>query len=122
MFGESDGYGGISNSSKGDAPGMYMLGAGAKGSLGEKLSYKTQIMYFAFAEEDGLEDLGYGNGDVDDEVGYEFDLRLTYKFNKHFSLGNVLSVFVPGDGIEDILGDEFDETAIMDTVEMVWGF
>ncbi len=121
-LGSSPGYGGISNSSKGDAPGMYMLGAGAKGSLGEKLSYKTQIMYFAFAEEDGLEDLGYGNGDVDDEVGYEFDLRLTYKFNNHFSLGNVLSVFVPGDGIEDILGDEFDETAIMDTVEMVWGF
>ncbi len=121
-LGSSPGYGGISNSSKADAPGMYMLGIGAKGSLGERIGYKTQLMYFAFAEEGGLEKLGYGNGSVDDEVGYEFDLRLTYKFNKHFLVGNVLSTFFPGDGIEDILGDDFDETAVVDTVELVWSF
>lgn len=120
VLGSRAGYGGISNSSKSDAPGMIMLGFGARGSITEPLSYKTQIMYFMFEEEKALEkSLGRS---IDDEVGIEFDLNLTYKFGPHFSLGNTLAVFFPGDSVEDRLGSDFDETAILDTIELVWQF
>jgi len=35
---------------------------------------------------------------------------------------NVFSVFDPGDGVQDIRGDEYDDTAIMNTVEIIWMF
>lgn len=119
-LGSAPGYGGISNSSKGDAPGLIMFGVGAKGVLSEKLSYKGQVMYFSFAETDALEDF-YGR-DIDDEVGFEFDLNFNYKINKHFTIGNTLAVFMPGDSIEDRLGEGHDEVAIMDTIELKWSF
>lgn len=116
------GYGSSGNTSTGDAPGLIMLGAGLKGAIDEKLSYKTQIMYFRFAQNDNFLNID-GSGDkVDEEVGYEFDLLLTYKFNAHFSLGNCVSVFLPGNGVEDRLGRDYDATAFMDTVEMKWIF
>ncbi len=115
MLGTTQGYGGISNSSKGDGPGMIMYGAGAKGSINKKLSYKTQLMYFQLAEEDAV-------GINDDDMGLEFDLQLTYKFTNHFSLGNVLAIFAPGDAVEDINGAQYDDTAYLDTVELIWSF
>ena len=115
MLGNTQGYGGISNSSKGDAPGMIMYGLGAKGQLTEQFSYKTQLMCFELEEKDAL-------GIDDDDMGWEFDLQLTYAFNNHFSIGNVLSIFDPGDAIEDIRGADFDDTAYMDTIEMKWKF
>lgn len=114
------GYGGIGNSSRGDAPGMVMIGAGAKGALSEQVSYKTQIMYFAYEETGAIEQV-YGTS-IDDEVGIEFDLQVTYTFSKHFSLGNVFAVFLPGDGIEDRLGSDYDEPGFIDTIEMIWKF
>lgn len=117
------GYGGIGNSSRGEnSPGMISLGVGARGDINEQFSYKTQIQYFMFAEEDGLTNVVNPGQKVDDTVGIEFDLNLTYKFNSHFSLGNTLSVFFPDDGITDRLGRDFDETAILNTIEMVWQF
>ncbi len=118
-LGNTPGYGGISNSSKADSPGMMMLGFGAKGTMGA-WGYQAQIMYFLFEEEGALEDL-YGTS-IDSEVGTEMDLRVTYAFNKHFSLGNVISVFIPGDGVQDLRGDDYDDTAFLNTVEITWNF
>ncbi len=120
MLGGANGYGGIGNSSSRNAPGLLMGGLGAKGTM-DKFSYKAQFMYFAFEEEGALESLN-GGVDIDDELGMEFDLQLTYKFGKHFSIGNVLAIFDPGDAVKDIRGDDFDETAILDTVEFTWTF
>ncbi|VBB45953.1 conserved exported hypothetical protein [uncultured Desulfatiglans sp.] len=115
------GYGGISNSSSGDAPGLVMLGAGAKGAFGA-LSYKAQGMYLMFDTADGLQTL-LGRP-IDDEVGLEFDLLLTYNFGKHFSIGNCFTVFDPGQAVQDIwdpiTGNGNDETAIINTIEFTW--
>ena len=121
-LGSTPGYGGISNSSKSDAPGLVMLGVGARGALNEKLSYKAQAMYFAFAEEANLTNVVNPGQEVDDEVGFELDLQLTYKFNNHFSIGNVLSAFFPGDGVTDRLGEDYDETGFINTIELIWKF
>lgn len=122
MLGTVPGYGGISNSSKSDAPGMIMLGIGARGALSEKLSYKAQAMYFQFAEESNLTNVVNPGRDVDDEVGLELDLQITYQFNNHFSIGNVIAAFIPGDGVTDRLGEDYDETGFIDTIELTWKF
>ncbi|MEA3547313.1 MAG: hypothetical protein U9R66_06585 [Thermodesulfobacteriota bacterium] len=120
MLGSQTGYGGIANTSKGDAPGLLMLGMGSKGQLNEKWSYKAQLMYFELDDTGALED-SYGHS-IDDEMGYEFDLQLTYVFNNHFSIGNVISIFDPGDAIKDLRGDDYDDTAFLDVIEMTWKF
>lgn len=120
-LGENPGYGGISNASSADSPGMVTLGVGAKGSVG-KWSYKGQLQYFWLAETGAMEDSTLYADDIDDALGLEGDLQLTYSFNKHFSLGNVLSMFDPGDAVEDIRGEGYDEAALVNTVEMVWNF
>jgi hypothetical protein len=118
-LGTSAGYGGIGNSAKADSPGMIMLGMGAKGAMGA-WGYQAQVMYFLFEEEGALEKTKGSN--IDNEVGTEVDLRVTYAFNEHFSLGNVISVFIPGDAVEDLRGDGYDDTAFLNTVEMTWKF
>ncbi|GAB6887923.1 hypothetical protein JCM13304A_14210 [Desulfothermus okinawensis JCM 13304] len=119
LGGKETGYGGISGSGSAYNPGMYSLGIGCKGAM-DQFSYKTQFQYFWFDETGALEDV-YGKK-IDDSVGWEFDLQLTYHFNKHFSLGNVFSYFDPDDAVEDLAGDDYDNAAIMDTVEMIWKF
>lgn len=118
-LGGPDGYGGVSNANSAAAPGMYSLGLGIKGKY-KKLSYKAQVQNFWLEETGALEDL-YAR-DIDDEMGLEYDLRLAYAFNEHFTMGNTLSLFDPDEAIEDIRGDDYDEIAIMDTVEFIWGF
>jgi hypothetical protein len=78
------------------------------------------LQYFEFEDTGALEDVEGKR--IDDEMGWEFDLNLTYHFTNHFSLGNTFSVFDPGDGIQDLYGDDFDQTAIMNTFEMRWNF
>lgn len=119
MLGETDGYGGVRNLSKADSPGMYSLGLGCKGDY-EKFSYKTQFQYFLLADEEALEDLKGHR--IDDDLGCELDLQLTYHFNEHFSLGNVISVFVPGDAIEDYYDSSYNDVAYINTIEMKWTF
>ena len=118
-LGGEKGYGGISNSASANSPGMYNLGIGTKGAL-SNWSYKTQLMYFWFEETGALEDVE--GKSIDSAVGLEFDLQITYHFSKHFSLGNVVSLFDPGKGIQDLRGDDFDKTAFVDTVELKWIF
>jgi len=116
MTGSQTGYGGISNSSKGDAPGMLMWGLGFKGKFG-KWSYKAQYMDFSFDEEP---DILYPG--VDDEIGQEFDLRVAYAFSKHFTIANCFAAFDPGDAIEDMYGNDYDDTALVNTIELIWSW
>jgi hypothetical protein len=127
VLGATAGYGGIGNSAKTESPGMMMLGAGCKG-VWEKWQYKTQLMYFWFENTGALEDLAgtttlpNARGDISEDMGLEYDLQITYNFNKHFSLGNVFSIFVPGDGVQDLRGEDYDQTAFLNTVEAKWEF
>ena len=118
-LGAAAGYGGISNSASADSPGMINLGIGAKGAMGN-WSYKAQFIYFWFEETAALEDIE--GRSIDNEVGFEFDLQVTYRFSKHFSLGNVVSIFDPGNGIQDLRGEDFDQIAFVDAVEFQWTF
>lgn len=119
LGGSGTGYGGISNSASANSPGMVSLGLGSKGKF-DNLTYKAMLQYFEFEDTGALEDVEGKR--IDDEMGWEFDLNLTYHFTNHFSLGNTFSVFDPGDGIQDLYGDDFDQTAIMNTFEMRWNF
>ena len=118
VIGEKSGYGGIGNSSKGDAPGMLMWGLGFKGKY-DKWSYKVQYMSFQFDEEPiGLD----GVTRTDDEVGQEFDVRVAYTFSKHFTMANCFAAFDPGDAIQDLHGDDYDDTALCNTIELIWSW
>jgi hypothetical protein len=114
--GTQTGYGGISNSSKGDAPGLLMWGLGVKGKYGN-WSYKVQYMDFSFDEEPDQIVAG-----VDDEVGQEFDIRVAYAFSKHFTMANCFAAFDPGDAIQDLYGDDYDDTAMVNTIELIWSW
>jgi hypothetical protein len=110
--GDVAGYGGISNSSKADAPGLMMWGLGVKGKYGQ-WSYKIQYMDFSFDEEpEG----------IDDEVGQELDFRVAYTFSKHFTVANCFAAFEPGDAIEDAYGTDYDDTALVNTIELIWSW
>ncbi|MBW2643873.1 MAG: hypothetical protein JRC89_11025 [Deltaproteobacteria bacterium] len=114
MLGTQPGYGGIGNSSAGDAPGLLMWGVGFKGKY-DKWSYKVQYMDFSFDEEPDQLVAG-----VDDEVGQEFDVRVTYAFSNHFSISNCFAAFDPGDAIQDLWGEDYDDTALVNTIELIW--
>jgi hypothetical protein len=117
-IGQQTGYGGIGNTSRGDAPGLLMWGLGFKGKY-DKWSYKVQYMSFEFDEEP----IGLGGTRTDDEVGQEFDLRVAYAFSKHFTIANCFAAFDPGDAIEDLYDDSsYDDTALVNTIELIWSW
>ena len=118
--GTQAGYGGISNSSTGDAPGLLMWGIGFKGKYGN-WSYKIQYMDFQYDEAPNI-DVNLNPTNVDDEVGQEFDLRIAYAFSKHFTIANCFAAFEPGDAIEDYWGDDYDDTALANTIELIWSW
>ena len=111
------GYGGIGNSSSGDAGGLIMVGLGVRGKV-NKRTYKAQYMHFEMEDTGALEDVLARN--VDEEMGDEFDLRVAYSFGKHFTMADCLSVFNPGDGVEDVWGAGYDDTAYINTIELIW--
>ena len=126
MLGNSgSGYGSISNSGSAQFPGLLSLGIGLNGKQGA-LFYKTQFQYFWLDDTGALEDYyetQHGQTiSYDDQLGWEFDLYLSYKFGNHFSIGNTLSIFSPGDFIEDYWGDDYDSTAYLDAIELKWSF
>jgi hypothetical protein len=115
-IGNQTGYGGDGNNEMGDAPGLIMWGLGVKGTFG-KWSYKAQYMDFSFDEEPDHIVAG-----IDDEVGQEFDLRVAYAFSKHFTIANCFAAFEPGDAIEDLWGNDYDDTALINTIELIWNW
>ena len=120
LGGQGSGYGGLSGTSSANSPGMITVGIGAKGTI-NKFNYKTQLQYLRFASTGALEDY-YHRKDVSNEMGIMWDTSLTYHFTNHFSIGDTFSVFTPGDGYQDIWGNDYDKTAFLNTVEFVWSF
>ncbi len=116
------GYGGVNNSSTGDAPGLIMMGFGLKGTIFfNNFFYKTQVTGYKFHKTGGIEKV-HSKSNIDNFVGIEYDLNFSYRFNNHFSIGNTLSVFVPQDGVSDLRGEDFDDTAIFYTIDLFWSF
>ena len=116
-IGGQTGYGGDGNTETGDAPGLMMWGLGFKGNYG-KWSYKVQYMDFQYDEEP----IGLDGTRTDDEVGQEFDLRVDYAFSKHFTIANCFAAFEPGDAVEDMWGSDYDNTAPVNTFELIWSW
>jgi hypothetical protein len=58
----------------------------------------------------------------DDEVGQELDLRVAYTFSKHFLIANTFAAFDPGDAIQDRWGSDYDDTALANTIELIWSW
>ncbi len=123
------GYGGFVNCGSAENAGVQAIALGVEGKYG-KWDYKLQGQYMEFEETGALEDLHEREGifsgedadDIDDELGTEIDFRLIYHFNEHFFIGNFFSLFDPGDGIEDLHGEDYDEMAIANSILIDWHF
>ncbi|MBN2333233.1 MAG: hypothetical protein JXO49_05740 [Deltaproteobacteria bacterium] len=109
-LGAGDTYGGIGGAGKGSNPGLVYYGIGSKGKI-NSFSYKVQLAYLEYAEEDAL-------GLDDDEIGYTFDFQVKYPFSPNFYVTYVFSCLDPGDGLEEYIGG--DDTAIASTLEIGW--
>ena len=103
-------YGGISGAGTGDNPGLIYLGMGATGKI-NGIKYKVQTAYQWYAEEDGL---GLDN----DEIGLTVDAQATYAFSKNFSINYTISGLLPGDAVEERMGE--DDIAWITRSEIVW--
>ncbi len=126
MLGErGSGYGSISNSGSAQFPGLITLGVGVKGKQ-NNFFYKAQFQYFWLDDTGALEDFLKKdkniNKKLDDQFGWECDLYVNYSFSNHFSIGNTISIFSPGDFFEDYYGDDYDSTAYLDAIELKWNF
>jgi hypothetical protein len=47
---------------------------------------------------------------------------VAYAFSNHFLIANTFAAFEPGDAIEDRWGDDFDDTALANTIELIWSW
>ncbi|GAB6061939.1 porin [Deferrisoma palaeochoriense] len=116
-------YGGIGNAGSGNNPGQRLIAVGAKGDLGEfvpNLSYKAQAFFIWYDQTGNLTNVKDPGEDVDDYAGTTFDLQLAYKFNKNFSIDNIFSAFVPGQGIEDQV--DANDTAWLNMLTLAWTY
>ncbi len=113
-------YGGIGNASSGNNPGQRMLAIGAKGELVPKFLYKAQAFMIWYDETDNLINVKNPGQKVDDYAGTTFDLQLLYAFSKNFSIDNIFSTFIPGDGIEDQVNA--DDPAIVNMLTLAWTY
>jgi len=121
--GGGNNYGGISNGSSGNNPGSKIIALGAKGSVNEQFSYKTQVFGIWFDKTNNLV-MGAGKtGKPDTFAGTTFDLMLKYDFSKNFYASYIFSAFLPGDGIKDQQATTADDTyASLHTVGLVWTY
>jgi len=122
-LGNAPGYGGVGNGSTAVSPGMYTAGFGIKGKR-QAFAYKAQFQQIWLAATGALAD-DLGKQAITKRFGWEFDLQLTYTFSKNFSLGNTLALFAPGPAIQDIRNtaeQDFDQLAVLDTIELRWQF
>ncbi len=116
------GYGAIGGSARTGSPGVVFYGLGFKGNLSDVVakgvSYKLQGYYMEYEDTGAMEDY-YGKS-IDEEMGWGLAWNLKYQISKHFYILNTFNVFVPGDGIEDKWGNDFDDTMITNTTEFAW--
>ena len=105
-------YGGIGGAGNGENPGLQYIGIGSKGKFGTGNSYKVQVAYMQYDEEDAL-------GLDDDEIGWVLDAQVKHVFSKNFYAVYTFSCLDPGDGIEEAFGDN-DDMAINSTLELGW--
>jgi len=71
----------------------------------------VQACYLWFAEEDGL-------GLSDDEIGLTIDAQAKYALSPNFSISYTISGLLPGDGVEELKGE--DDIAWITRAEFVW--
>ena len=120
-LGDGSPYGTVGLSGSSTNPGLQTLGLGFKGTVMENLSYKTQYQYMMYEETGALEDQNDGIS-IDNEMGHMFDLNLTYRLSKNYSIGNTFSYFQPGEGIEDRKGSTSLDPTIYDSVNFTFHF
>jgi hypothetical protein len=130
-------YGGISNVSSGNNPGQRLLAVGAKGDLSElvpNLSYKAQAFFIMYDETQNLlnqqsvnEQLarGVAPADVVAEKVSRYaattaDVQLRYKVSPNFAVEGLLSVLLPGAGIEDQI--DASDPAMIGGLSFDWNF
>ena len=105
-------YGGIGGGGNGENPGLQYYGIGAKGKLEGNNSYKVQVAYMQYDEEDAL-------GLDDDEIGWVFDGQIKHTFSKNFYATYTFSCLNPGDGVEEVAGGN-DDLAVNTNIELGW--
>lgn len=116
-------YGGIQNSGTGLNPGQIRMTLGASGTLtaiSPKMSYKAQAAALWFEDTAGLEVLPGADNDVSNFAGIETTGTLRYKWSSAFTTRATLSVFNPGQGVEDATGA--DDMGGLGVVELLWSF
>jgi len=84
----------------GDNPGLNAFVFALDWAPAPKWGFKFTAKYLQWDETDAIE--AKYDENIDDEIGYEFNGMLTYKIYKNVTTFAGLSVFVPGDGIDDI--------------------
>lgn len=116
--------GGLANNGFGANPGYHRLQLGVKGSLTGKWGLSTRVVHLRFSETEaavaGAQARGQDINDVDEDIGWGYDLQFPYQANENFSVTPFASVFAPGDGAETLA--EGDDTALMGGVKLLATF
>jgi len=98
---------------KGDNPGFIAVKAGVQGAYNERLTLGLRGTYFRFDDTEPIEAefRSFGLTDVDEEIGFGFDALAIYKITPQMQLRPFVSVLFPGDGAEQLAGD--DQAAVI---------
>lgn len=116
--------GGILNTGLGANPGYHRLQAGLKGSLVGKWGISTRVVHLRFAETEsavaGAQARGQSVDEVDEDIGWGFDLQFPYEAQDSFTVTPFVSVFAPGDGTETLAGN--DDNAYLGGVRLLATF
>jgi hypothetical protein len=116
-------YGGISNASSGNNPGQRLLAVGAKGDLSDfvpNLSYKAQAFFIMYDETQNLLNVKTPGQKVDSYAMTTADVQLKYKLSGNFAVEGLLSVALPGAGIEDQINAA--DPAMVGGLSFDWNF
>ncbi len=116
--------GGLTNNGFGANPGYHRLQLGVKGALAGKWGLSTRVVHLRFSETEsavaGAQARGQNINDVDEDIGWGYDLQFPYQAHENFSVTPFASVFLPGDGAETLA--ENDDTALMAGVKLLATF
>jgi hypothetical protein len=91
-------------------PGIWLYGAGADMDLLPELRLSANWNYLRFDKTAVLE-VARNQGSIDDEIGHDVSLSLTYRPNttQNFVIRAAYAVLMAGDGYEDLYGDQDDD-------------